>query len=53
MNPGVLQSIWIRRLHRDGLKKNRENIEEPRSKLRGMFCLMAVLRIDRKEFCLI
>ena len=28
-------------------------IEEPRSKLRGMFCLKAVLRIDRKEFCLI
>jgi hypothetical protein len=28
-------------------------IEEPRSKLRGMFCRAAVLRIDRKEFCLI
>jgi hypothetical protein len=28
-------------------------IEEPRSKLRGMFCRLAVLRIDRKEFCLI
>ena len=25
----------------------------PRSKLRGMFCRAAVLRIDRKEFCLI
>jgi hypothetical protein len=24
-------------------------IEAPRSKLRGMFCLAAVLRIDRKE----
>jgi len=29
------------------------NIEEPRSKLQGMFCLTAVLRSDRKEFCLI
>jgi len=28
-------------------------IEEHRSKLRGMFCRAAVLRIDRKEFCLI
>jgi hypothetical protein len=28
-------------------------IEEPRSKLRGMFCRAAVLRIDRKEFYLI
>jgi hypothetical protein len=28
-------------------------IEETRSKLRGMFCRAAVLRIDRKEFCLI
>ena len=27
--------------------------EESRSKLRGMFCRAAVLRIDRKKFCLI
>jgi len=26
-------------------------IEEPRSKLRGMFCRAAVLCIDHKEFC--
>ena len=32
---------------------NSRSIEEPRSKLRGMFCRAAVLRIDRKEFCLI
>jgi hypothetical protein len=28
------------------------DIEEPRSNLRGMFCRSAVLRIDRKKFCL-
>ena len=32
---------------------NAQMIKEPRSKLRGMFCRAAVLRIDRKEFCLI
>jgi hypothetical protein len=29
----------------------RKRIEEPRSKLQGMFCLTAVLRSDRKERC--
>jgi hypothetical protein len=28
---------------------DRHEIEAPRSKLRGMFCLTAVLRTDRKE----
>ena len=32
---------------------NAQMIEEPRSKLRGMFCRAAVLHIDRMEFCLI
>jgi hypothetical protein len=31
----------------------KRKIEESRSKLRGMFCRAAVLRSDRKEFCLI
>jgi hypothetical protein len=28
-----------------------QEIEEPCSKLQGMFCLAAVLRADRKEVC--
>ena len=35
------------------IQRVQNNIEEPRSRLRGMSCRKAVLRIDRKEFCLI
>ncbi len=40
-------------IHSDEIGDISPRIEEPRSKLRGMFCRTAVLRIDRKEFCLI
>jgi hypothetical protein len=43
----------IRAVSKNSDRKQAFSIEEPRNKLRGMFCRAAVLRIDRKEFCLI
>jgi DNA-binding XRE family transcriptional regulator len=40
-------------ISRAAITQAKKMIEEPRSKLRGMFCRAAVLRSDRKEFCLI
>jgi len=36
---------------RSGMRSYRRSIEDPSSKLQGMFCLTAVLRSDRKERC--